>query len=360
MKKLTKKIVISTVLSACALFSACTTPASSNVASGDTSTASAEQNTEKPSIVTTSFHEYDWTRQILGEQAENFDLSFIVDDGVDMHSFQATTPDIMAVSTADLFIYNGGVSEAWITEALEQATNENMISLRIMDALGDNLKNEEIVEGMQVSEHDHAEDEHDHSEDEHDHSEDEHDHSAEAHDHADEHTWLSLNNAIIACEAIAEALGELDSANAELYHENAHAYIEQLEELDAEFENTVANAETNTILFADRFPFLYLVDDYGIDYYAAFNGCSAETEASFETVAFLSGKVTELTLDNVIVLDNSSTDLADTIISNSTQTKSEIITFNSMQSVTKADADNGTTYISIMQENLAALENALN
>ncbi len=383
----TKKIVIGTVLSASVLFSACTSPANST---GDTA-----QDNATPSIVTTSFHEYDWVMQILGDKAANFDVSFIVDDGVDMHSFQATTPDVMAISSADLFIYNGGASEAWVDEAIEQATNENMITLKIMDTLGDNILDEEYVEGMQVDahdhadhsedehadhdhaeddhdhaedDHDHAEDDHDHAEDEHDHAEDDHDHSedagadtvTEAHDHADEHIWLSLDNAVIACEAIAEALGEIDGANAELYHDNAHVYIEKLEALDAEYETVVENAQRSTVLVADRFPLLYLFDDYGIEYYAAFNGCSAETEASFETVAFLSEKVTELALDNVAVLDNSNTDLANTVITNSEQKDSEIVTFNSMQAVTKAAADSGVTYLSIMEENLVALETALN
>ncbi|MFI3175382.1 MAG: metal ABC transporter substrate-binding protein, partial [Bacillota bacterium] len=212
--------------------------------------------------------------------------------------------------------------------------------------------------------HDHEEEEHDHDHEEeehdHDHEEEEHDHDHDeeghTHSHEDEHIWLSLKNAITICEAIANELTAINSEGN--YIENANKYIEALASLDAEYETMVDASETNTLLFADRFPFRYLVDDYGIDYYAAFSGCSAETEASFETIMFLSQKLDELDLEEIIIIDGSDAKIAETVNSNSANDQ-ETIVMDSMQSITASDVTSGASYLDIMKQNLEVLGIAL-
>ena len=224
--------------------------------------------------------------------------------------------------------------------------------------------------------HDHEDEDHDHDEDhdedhdhdreeEHDHDEDhdedhDHDHEHEHEDEYDEHVWLSLRNARKLTAAIAEALAGIDAANADAIRENAAAYDAQLQELDAKYTETVENAALKTVLFGDRFPFRYLTDDYGLTYYAAFTGCSAESEASFETIAFLAGKADELNLPAVLTIEGGNHKIADTVISASAKADRKVLTMNSMQSVTSDDVKNGMTYLSIMEENLTVLKEALN
>ena len=306
-------------------------------------------NNEKLSIVTTIFPEYDWVMNILGEKAPDADVTMLLDNGVDLHSYQPSADDIIKISRCDLFIYVGGESDGWVEDALKEATNKDMVVIDLLDVLGDAVKEEEVKEGMEAEEHDH-----DH-EDEHD--EEEHDHEGEA--EYDEHVWLSLKNAAVLVSAIRDALVSLDAENADSYTAGASDYIEKLNALDADYQAAVDTAKVKTVLFGDRFPFRYLVDDYGLDYYAAFVGCSAESEASFETIAFLANKVDELGLSAVLTLEGTNHKIAETIVSTSKNKSAQILSMDSMQSTTSQDVKNGATYLSIMEKNLAVLTDAL-
>ncbi len=361
----------------------------SNVVSDKPASGSNEKgNNAKYSIVTTIFPEYDWVKEILGDQADNFDVTMLLDNGVDLHSFQPTTDDMMKIANCDLFIYVGGESDHWVDDALSEATNKNMKVINLLDTLGTSVKEEEVVEGMQEEdehEHEHGaeeaeEDEHEHDaeeaeEDEHEHDaeeaeEDEHEHDAEEaeedehHDHEegpeyDEHVWLSLKNTKALVPVIADNIAAIDSANKDSYTSNANAYVDKLDELDNEYQQVVSSASKDTILFGDRFPFRYMVDDYNLNYYAAFVGCSAETEASFETILFLSKKVDELKLNNVLTIEKSDEKIAKTIIDNTKSKNQKVLSMDSMQATTIEDADQGVSYIDVMTKNLDVLKEAL-
>ena len=480
-------------------------------------TAAFAEREKTLSIVCTTFPQYDWVRQILGDRVNDVDLTLLLDNGIDLHNYQPTADDIIKIAQSDLFIYVGGESDGWVDDVLEAAQNPNLKAISMLASV--EAKEEEVVEGMQETEHDH-----DHSKEvstfEDDQVQDRalsdwagdwqsaypfaldgtldeafammaesgkmtadeykayyqtgyksdiqnikingnhiaftyddgktvesdyqyvgyyvqnwstgtkaamyrfeavdhqsgapiyiefNDHMIESaaaehfhlrmsdesfdaivdpenswptffpadmtgkeicehligHDHEeeteyDEHVWLSLRNAETLTKTIANALCELDSANAPVYQENAASYTAKLNELDNQYKDAVASAQRKTILFADRFPFRYLADDYGLTYYAAFVGCSAETEASFETIAFLAKKVDELQLPVVLTIEGASHAIAETVVS-STQTKNQkILTMNSIQSVTAADVENGKNYLDIMAENLNVLKAALN
>ena len=302
-----------------------------------------EQNGQKKlQVVATIFPEYDWVREILGEQADNVELTLLLENGVDMHSFQPTMSDILKVSTCDVFIYVGGESDAWVADALKGAGNPDRTAINLMEVLGDRAKEEEVVEGMQ------EEDGHDG-----------HDHEEQEELEYDEHVWLSLKNTQVFCDAISEALQAADPENAKLYQENTTAYKGKLAALDREYQAAVDQSESKTLLFADRFPFRYLTDDYNLTYYAAFTGCSAETDASFETITFLAGKLDELKLPVVFVIENSDGKVAKAVVENTNTRDQKILTLNSMQSVTLDEINAGTTYLSIMKENLKTLKEAL-
>ena len=481
-------------------------------------TENGETDSDKLSVVTTIFPEYDWVKEILGDKAESTDLTMLLDNGVDLHSYQPTADDIIKISDCDLFIYVGGESDKWVDDALKEATNKDMKVINLLEVLGDSVKTEETVEGMQETEH-----AHDHSKEvstfeddevqdrslsdwagdwqsaypfaldgtlddafaamaeegemtaneyktyyqngyktditnidiEGDHIEftyedgkkvgsdyqyvgyyiqnwstgtkaamyrfeavdrtsgapvyiefndhmieqaaAEHFHirmsnesfdaiidpenswptffpadmtgeeiceHMEGHDHEheeedDEHVWLSLKNAETLVGAISDALQELDPDNKDAYTANTSAYIEKLSALDGEYQSAVDGAARKTVLFGDRFPFRYLVDDYGLSYYAAFVGCSAESEASFETVSFLAKKVDELGLPCVLTIEGKNHKIAETIVENTAEKNQKILTMDSMQSTTSEDVANGTTYLSVMEQNLSVLKEAL-
>ena len=500
--------------------------------------APAETNASKPlSIVCTIFPEYDWVREIMGSHAENAEITYLLDNGVDLHSFQPTASDMIKIAECDLFIYVGGESDEWVENALAEAVNPDMQVINLMDVLGDSAKEEELKEGMQEGEHEHDHDheheeieeadikdrelsdfagnwqslyplleagdldayvehhaeEHEETADEvrkeleekwgcdvtavsidgtkikfmyadgtkksgeykyagyspvltddgdihavryqyeavsgdspkyvmfndhgyepgtaehfhiyygdgedfektlqnfkfnpffiheglngedavevlegHSHPKnDEHEETGEEHEHHhedgeveyDEHVWLSLKNAKTLCEEISGKLCKLDPANAEDYKANLTSYTEKLGALDNDFQKLVDGASLKTIVFGDRFPFRYFVDDYGLDYYAAFIGCSAETEASFETVAFLSQKVDELGVSTVFTIENSDQKIAKTIIENTKDKNQKILALNSLQSVSNEQIKSGKTYLGLMQDNYNTLKEALN
>lgn len=498
-------IILTAVMALCFL-SACGTNSSE-----PSSNHNAQE--EKLKIVTTIFPEYDWIKEILGNHVDNAELTMLLDNGVDLHSYQPTAADIMNISTCDLFIYVGGESDRWVEDALQEATNKDMKVINLLEVLGDSVKTEEMVEGMQESDHDHHHEEiaeediedrtlsefegnwqslyplllngdldeyceHKAEEDGDENASKEtyfekyktswaceadtilidgdkitftyrdgttstaeytyagystkkdedgdissvryqfktddtnaptyvqfNDHGHEpgavehfhiyfgnesfesfmdsttnpyfmpaefttdkileelmGHDHeeeSDEHVWLSLKNAQVLCDAIAKALAEIDPENADTYKTNVKAYNEKLAMLDTEYQSTVATAKQKTLLFCDRFPFRYLVDDYGLSYYAAFVGCSAETEASFETITFLAGKADELGLNSVLTIEKSDQKIANTVIQNTKNKGQQILALDSMQSTTSKDVSDGATYLSIMENNLGVLKEAL-
>ncbi len=341
MKKYISFLVAAIVMAGC--LSAC---GSAN----DTATVSGG---DKLQIVTTIFPEYDWVMNVLGDNPAKAEVTMLLDNGVDLHSYQPTADDILKISTCDMFIYVGGESDEWVEDALKEATNKDMAVINLLEVLGDSVKEEEMVEGMQESEH-----EHEHEGEEADEHEHEHEHE-EGEAEYDEHVWLSLRNAATLTDSISKELQRIDAANASVYKTNSDAYIEKLNDLDKQYSDAVSASAVKTFLFGDRFPFRYLTDDYGLTYYAAFVGCSAETEASFETITFLAGKVDELSLHAVMTIEGDDHRIAETIVRNTATHDQQILTMDSMQSTTSKDVEGKTTYLSVMEKNLSVLKEAL-
>ena len=467
----------------------------------------------KLKVVTTIFPEYDWVKEIAGDEISNMDLTMLLDNGVDLHSYQPTADDIMKISDCDLFVYVGGESDAWVEDALKEAVNKDMQVINLLDVLKDSVKTEEAMPGMQAEEgHNHgyahfddsdvqdrtladwdgdwqsvypylqdgvldevmekkaengektAEEYKEYYENgyktdvsqitidaenntmtfvkngvaskatyaykgyqiydyesgsrgvryffeatsgdadapkyvqfsdhgiapgkaEHFHIyagddgfdalseemenwptyypadmsgteivEDMLEHEEKEYD---EHVWLSLKNAQTLCNAIAKSLETVDPDHKDIYAANVNSYNDRLASLDSQYQDAVTDASQKTLLFGDRFPFRYMVDDYGLKYYAAFAGCSAESEASFETISFLAKKVDELGLKNIITLENSDQKIAKTIRDNTKDKNQEILSLDSMQSTTSEDVKNGTTYLSVMESNLDVLKKAM-
>ena len=287
----------------------------------------ADKNSGKIKIVTTIFPQYDWTREIIGD-TNSANLTLLIGNGTDLHSYQPSIQDIAKISTADIFIYVGGESDEWVEKAVSNAKNKNMTVVNMLEVLGDRVREEEIVEGM---EHEHHDEEHHHDADHH------HDDDEEEEIEYDEHVWLSLKNAAVVTEVLCEKIVKLDS----------------------EYERAVLSASKKTVLFGDRFPFRYLTDDYGLKYYAAFVGCSAESEASFETITFLAKKCDELNLNSILTIEKSDKKIAKTIASNTKSKNQEILEMDSLQSITKKEIESGRNYLSAMKNNLEVLKKAL-
>ena len=321
------------------------TASADSSAGSDTAAVGTDSTAEgdKISVVSTIFPEYDWVREIVGGEADRYELTMLLDNGVDLHSYQPTAQDIAKISDCDLFVYVGGESDGWVDDALKNATNKDMQVINLLDVLGNSVKEEEVVEGMQAEEEEESSDD-----------------AEEEGPEYDEHVWLSLKNAKVLCGAIADALETIDPDHAENYAANETTYNEKLEKLDTEYQQMVDQATRKTVLFGDRFPFRYLVDDYGLTYYAAFVGCSAESEASFETITFLAGKVDELGLPCVLTIEGTKHKIAETIVENTKEKNQKICTMDSMQSTTSEDVQNGATYLNIMEDNLSVLQEALN
>lgn len=292
----------------------------------------------KKTIICTIYPQYDWVMNIVRDKTDIFDISYLTQKGMDLHNYQPNIQDIAKLTECDLFVFVGGESDKWVQKAVSQAKNKSLKAFNMMEILADKVREEEFVEGM---EHNHEEDEEDEAE-------------------YDEHVWLSLKNAKIIVEKLSAQIAELDSANSKFYKSNAQSYIAKLDKLDKEYEQAVSSSKNKTILFGDRFPFRYLADDYGINYFAAFVGCSADTEASFETIAFLSKKVDELNLHTILTIEKSDKKIAETIKKNSKSKNQKILEMNSIQSVSAREIKNGTNYIELMEQNLSVLKTALN
>lgn len=305
-------------------------------ACADSTGSSGADDRDKISIVATTFPIYDWMKEIIGEDNPDIALTLLLDNGTDLHSYEPTISDITDIAGCDMFIHVGGVSDAWIKDVLKTNTNSNMVSISLLELIADRVKEEELVEGMtQEPGYEHGEEE------------------------PDEHVWLSIKNAEAACRGLGEKLRLIDSKSGASIESNLKAYVSKLSELDSRYESLISDAEYDTLVFCDRFPFRYLVDDYNLNYFAPFAGCSTETEASFETITLLSSKVDELGLKNVMVIETSDQSIAKTVIANTQRKDQEILVLNSMQSVTADELASGISYLSVMEKNLNVLTQAL-
>ncbi len=305
----------------------------------------------KIKVVCTIFPVYDWAMNVIGDRKSDVKVTLLQDSGADMHSYQPTVADLVAIAEADVFVYAGGESDDWVKDALKNVKKKNQVVLNLLSILGDKALVEEIVEGME-HEHEHEEEGEEH---EHEH---EHEHEDEDAEY-DEHVWLSLKNAEIFAQSIANALSAVDEEGKETYAANARSYIASLHALDLSYEEAIEAAPRDTLVFGDRFPFRYLLKDYDLKYYAAFSGCSADIDASFETRVFLAGKVDELGIKVILKLENADGRTA-TGIKNATQAKNQsIMVLDSLQSANKKEYANGRTYLSVMTSNLEVLKLAL-
>lgn len=282
---------------------------------------------KKLNIVASIYPEYAWLKKIIGENDSLINISLIIKSGIDLHSYAPTATDIVTISESHAIVYIGGESDKWIKKALNATPKKDRIEINLLNELGNRVKTEEIVEGMQ---------------------------SVDDFD-SDEHIWLSLKNAHYLVQKLAQIICKLDTLHAKKYQNNANAYIRKIDSLDAEFETVINNSKRRVLLFGDRFPFRYLVDDYGLKYYAAFAGCSAESEASFKTVAFLASKMDSENLPAILTIEHSNQNVAKAILRASKKSNNaKILMLNSMQSANETD-----DYLSIMQKNLEILKIAL-
>lgn len=330
---------------------------------------SVEKDGDAVSVVTNTFPAYDWVKNIT--EGTDVEVTNLTDNGVSLHNYEPSAQDIEKIAKSNLFLYVGGESDEWAPDAAKQAPKAKVLNM--LEILGDAVKEEEVKEGMEHDhDHEHGDEDHDHD---HDHGDEDHDHEDgdEDHDHDhdhdheheheheeveyDEHVWLSVKNAKTISKAIADALCEIDLKNADTFKKNYEAYAAKLDALQNDFDEMRKAAKQDTILVADRFPFRYLVSDLDLDYFAAFVGCSAESEASFETISFLAQKVDELNIKHIIKLAGSDGKIADTVKNASKAKDQDIIEMTSMEN---ASSNDGKTYIDYMQMNLDALKKALN
>ena len=316
----------------------------SSVTESSSVAESNSEETKKLSIVTTIFPAYDWVKQVVGDN-KNVEISFLIDKGVDLHSYQASAADIAKITDSDLFVYVGGDSDDWAEDIIKENPNLNYINM--VDSIGEAALAEELVEGMQ------DEEEHDNESEEHANEEGEHE---EGEEEIDEHVWLSIKNAETIVSAIEAKLAEIDPDNKAEYEKNANDYLAKLDELDKEYKDTLSSIQNKTIIVGDRFPFRYLVNEYGIKYYAAFKGCDAGSEASFETVKFLANKMDELNMTDIFIIDGSKGDLAKTIVDNTKDKNAKVLVLDSMQSTKSSD---NASYMDIMKKNLEVLKEVL-
>ena len=306
----------------------------------------------KIQIVATLFPYYDFARAIAGDRA---DVTLLLSPGREAHSFEPTPLDAVTISEADVFLYNGGEGEYWVDSMLDAAGENIAVVARMMDYV--DALDEEYVEGMQGADdhdHEHAHGSHeDHDHDEHDDHEDEHDSDEVEYD---EHIWTSPKNAVVLCRAVCDAICKADPANADFYRANCESYCAQIEELDARFASLCENAPRKLLVFADRFPMLYFCREFGLDYRAAFHGCSGDTEPSLATLKYLIDKVNDERIPVVYTIDLSSQKVAEAV---SECTGARIERLWSMQTVSRADFDAGETYLTLMRRNYEALKGGL-
>lgn len=287
-------------------------------------------------IVCTIFPPYDFARAVAGDDAE---VTMLLKPGEEVHSYEPTPQDIREIQDCSLFIYVGGENDVWVDQILDNLGEEKPQTLRLVD-LVDTVE-EEQVEGMMPERGEESDD----------------DSSGESDGEADEHVWTSPANAAQITEAVAQKMEELDPANAADYEENASDYEAQIMELDEKFREVVSSGKRRTIVFGDRFPMRYFAEEFGLDYYAAFSGCSSDSEPSAATLAFLIDKVREENIPVVFSIEFSNGNIARAICESTGAVQR---TFYSCHNVTKDQFESGATYVSLMYENLEVLSEALN
>ena len=273
-------------------------------------------------VVSTIFASYDFAKEIAGEYGE---INMLLKPGAESHSYEPTPKDIVAIEECDVFIYVGGENDAWVNNILKSVDTSDMVIIKMLD----------LVEKY--------EEEHE-------------DHEHEDHSEWDEHVWTSPKNAVVICEAIAKAFCQVNPVREKDYNDNLANYTEKLNALDEEFRNAVENGNRDTLIFGDRFPLRYFIEEYDLQYYAAFSGCSTDTEASPSTIAFLIDKVKEENIPVVLKIELSSDNIARTIAEDS---GAKVLTFNTCHNVTAKDFSEGATYLSLMEQNLEVLKEAL-
>ena len=295
---------------------------------------SKRNSVEKIAVVATNFPAYDFVRAVADDKAE---VKMLVKPGAETHDFEPSPGDIIDIQKSKLFVYTGGESDEWIEDVLDDIDAGKVKMLKMMDAV--KVVEEEVVSGMEGDEHDN-----------------EHEHHDEGKTEYDEHVWTSLRNASKIVESIKEELVKISPENREEFEQNAKKYTEKLAELDRKFREIVEAGERKVVVFGDRFPLRYFVDDYGLEYYAAFPGCSEQTEASSRTVAFLVDKVKTEKIPVVFAIEMGNGELARTIAN---EAGAKVLTFNALHNVSLDDFKNGRTYVEMMEENLDVLEEAL-
>ncbi len=316
MKRIIAVIVATAV--AAVLFCGCS-PDNNQKGSGD-----------KLSIVTTIFPSYDFARQIGGDKA---DVTMLLKPGMESHSYDPTPQDIIKIQECDLFIYVGGESDHWVNDILDSDKEKPKKVIALMECV--DTVTEDTVEGMTEEEHE----EKDSDEVEY-----------------DEHVWTSPKNAITISKKIAGTMKELSPSDASVFEKNLNSYSKELSSLDDSFRKVVDGTRNRTLVFGDRFPFRYFADEYGLNYYAAFPGCSSETEPSAATISFLIDKVKEKKIPVVFTIEFSNGKVADTICE---ATGAKKLEFHSCHNVTQEMFDSGVTYVSLMNGNVSKLKEAL-
>lgn len=302
---------------------------------------------DKINVISVNFPGYDFAREIAGE---NINLTLLLPPGSESHSFEPTPQDIIKIQNCDIFIYAGGESDSWVKGVLGSMKDNNIKILAMMDMVA--AVEEEIKEGMEEPEENEHSHKHEHEE-AHKHEHDEHEEEAEY----DEHVWTSPVNAAAIVKKISNALCEADETNAAIYKEKTAVYVDKLQALDSAFREITKNAKRKTLIFGDRFPFRYFVEEYGLDYYAAFPGCSTETEASAKTVAFLIDKVKQEKIPVVFNIEFSNGKIAKTICEN---TGAKNLLLHSCHNISSDEFKRGESYISLMTGNTVNLKEALN
>jgi len=396
MKRITTVLTMTLILLLMTLFLAsCGDNQADNQANNQAGATEIDEH-EPLRIIAVAFPQYDFIRQIAGDRVE---LSMLLSPGAEPHGFEPTPRDMIAINNADLLVYVGGHGDEWVHSVLASLDRQNMRTVALLDMVDAVLQ--ELVEGMEHGhahhhghshDHHHHHDDHDHDNhdnhhhdhdnhhdhhddhdhddhDDHHHDHDDHDHDDNHHDHDhhhdhhhhedeyDEHVWTSPRNAILIVQALTDILAEMDPDNAEYFRGNAAAYIVQLQELDAAFVEVVASGLRRTVVFGDRFPFRYLMDAYGLTYFAAFTGCSAETQASPATIAFLINKVQEEDIPVVFHIEFSNLLIANTIVE---ATGARLVELHSAHNVSHADFNAGVTYLDLMWRNVDSLREGLN
>ena len=296
-------------------------------------------NDETVTVVCTIFPIYDWVKNVVGE-SESVEVILLVRDGTDLHSYQPSAQDVVSLCSCDVLIRLGGSTDGWVEEALQKAPSKNRIDLRLTELASLTLREIASESVAQSHEHDHGE--HDHEE-----------------CVVDEHIWLSLSNAETCVAAIAQTLTEVDSDGEERYRENQENYTERLRELDSSYQKMVSEANDPYLVVADRFPFVYLAEEYGIGYLAAYEGCSTDADADAETVIRLARALDERSLDYLVVTESGDTSLAESVIRAGEKKNQEVVTLDSLQSVTAKQLEEGKTYLNTMESNLAVLRRVL-